>query len=66
MTVVLMHPILSNTGSSNAPEMIQAILREQLTTYREQLSKFAHTTALVGIELCTGLADRTITQLQTV
>ena len=57
-------PVPSNTGASNAPETIQATLREQLTTYRKQLSKkFAHTTALVGIELCTGLTDRTITNI---
>ena len=57
-------PVPSNTGASNAPETIQATLREQLTTYRKQLSKkFAYTTALVGIELCTGLTDRTITNI---
>ena len=54
----------SNAGASNAPEMIQATLKEQLTLYRKQLSKrFAYTTALVGIELCTGLTDQTITNI---
>lgn len=68
MIVVRMHPPStdqdSNAGASNAPETIQATLKEQLTTYRKQLSKkFAHTTALVGIELCTGLTDQTITSI---
>ena len=54
----------SNAGASSAPETVQATLKEQLTAYRKRLSKkFAHTTALVGIELCTGLTDQTITSI---
>ena len=60
-------PVLSINQDSNArdaPETIQATLKEQLLSYRKQLSKkFAHTTALVGIELCTGLTDQTISSI---
>ena len=59
--------ILSVNQDSNArdaPEAIQATLKEQLLSYRKQLSKkFAHTTALVGIKLCTGLTDQTISSI---
>lgn len=57
-------PVLSidqDSTARDASETIQAILKEQLLSYRKQLSKeFAHSTALIGIELCTGLTDQTI------
>ena len=50
----------SNAGASNVP----GHLERATDCLRKQLSKkFAHTTALVEIELCTGLTDQTITSI---
>lgn len=55
---------VEQTSRAGVPETIQTTLKEQLEDYRTQLSKrFAHTTALVGIELCTGLTDHTIANI---
>ena len=59
-------PFVENSHASacTVPKTIQETLKEQLVAYRMQLSKkFTHATALVGIELCTGLTDHTITNI---
>lgn len=53
-----------DASTCTVPKTIQETLKDQLLAYRMQLSKkFTHTTALVGIELCTGLTDHTITTI---
>ena len=56
---------LSTQDFSTPPKSVQMRLKEQLAEYRESLLSEAHATALVGIELCSGLTDQTIANIAT-
>lgn len=56
---------LSTQDPVTPPKSVQVMLKEQLAEYRESLRSEAHATALVGIELCSGLTDQTIANIAT-
>ena len=56
---------LSTQDSVTPPKFVQVRLKEQLAEYRESLLSEAYATALVGIELCSGLTDQTIANIAT-
>ena len=50
----------------NVPsESIKLSLKQQLKELRQKLSSQTHSTALVGVELCTGLTDQVIENITT-
>ena len=55
------------SNTTTVSKSIQKTLKEQLTAYRGNLISegLTHATALVGIELCTGLTDQTIATIYT-
>lgn len=64
---VLSSSFLGQEGQTTtpAPQSVQMMLKEELITFRANLSSQNHATALVGIEMCTGLTDQAIESITT-
>jgi len=58
------HSAQEHSKTAAASKSLQVTLKEQLTVYRDFVSQgLTHATALVGIEMCTGLTDQTIANI---
>ena len=55
----------SSVVAVHVPESVQVTVKEQLAAYRMNLMSHTHATALVGIEMCTGLTNQAIANIAT-
>ena len=59
------HHESAHTAVKVPSESIKLSLKQQLKELRQKLSSQTHSTALVGVELCTGLTDQVIENITT-
>ena len=55
----------SSVVAVHVPESVQVTVKEQLAAYCMNLMSHTHATALVGIEMCTGLTNQAIANIAT-